>query len=52
MLGRETLFLSHLTMYGMEEHNFQIVLSYASTRCDATICWKPRYAPGQYVFSR
>jgi hypothetical protein len=26
MLGRQTLFLSHLTMYGMEEHNFQIVL--------------------------
>jgi hypothetical protein len=26
MLGRETLFLSHLTMYGMEEHNFQLVL--------------------------
>jgi hypothetical protein len=26
MLGRETLFLCHLTMYGMEEHNFQLVL--------------------------
>jgi hypothetical protein len=26
MLGHETLFLSHLTMYGMEEHNFQLVL--------------------------
>jgi hypothetical protein len=26
MMGRQTLFISHLTMYGMEEHNFQIVL--------------------------
>jgi hypothetical protein len=26
MLGKETLFLSHLTMYGMEEHNFQLVI--------------------------
>lgn len=26
MLGQKALFLSHLTMYGMEEHNFQLVL--------------------------
>ena len=26
MMGRETLFIAHLTMYGMEEHNFQLVL--------------------------
>jgi hypothetical protein len=26
MLGLETLFICHLTMYGMEEHNFQLVL--------------------------
>jgi hypothetical protein len=26
MVGRETLFICHLTMYGMEEHNFQLVL--------------------------
>lgn len=26
MLGMNTLFLCHLTMYGMEEHNYQIVL--------------------------
>lgn len=26
MMGRHTLFICHLTMYGMEEHNFQIVL--------------------------
>lgn len=26
MLGTNTLFICHLTMYGMEEHNFQLVL--------------------------
>jgi hypothetical protein len=26
ILGRQTLFISHLTMYGMEEHNYQLVL--------------------------
>jgi hypothetical protein len=26
MLGRQTLFICHLTMYGMEEHNYQLVL--------------------------
>lgn len=26
MMGHQTLFICHLTMYGMEEHNFQIVL--------------------------
>jgi hypothetical protein len=42
MLGRETLFLSHLTMYGMEEHNFQIVL-------EATL---PPEAMRQYIEDR
>jgi hypothetical protein len=26
MLGENTLFICHLTMYGMEEHNYQLVL--------------------------
>jgi len=26
MMGRQTLFVCHLTMYGMEEHNYQLVL--------------------------
>lgn len=26
MMGRQTLFICHLTMYGMEEHNYQLVL--------------------------